>query len=988
MLYSSKNGYFYYYDAVLYRWNTVEPTLLFILGLEAVTTYDKSLTDSIILSKYVYKSYIDKVEPLEYIHNIYDTIYLFLSSLGAVEDNEAYLKFNCHGLKLLLNSLTGTNEDRTVPIIFKYDKNNSLLEQFSLQGSTSSKSYYDTQSDIIYNIFKRAGYEDSLTTSNTPEYYINRSSGNVKTKLDALNSEIRQLTKEINSYNPEKSSADIEGLKIKKSKLEQEIKAIINSITLYNSKITDVHNNAMTYSNMYKLLDYKAMYSYALGVLFGCRCLGFDDSVIWRLDPKLWYNGNYYNLVRTAWFVFRFHWAYSLSDKNQISANSYVYSDFQDIVENKIWNFSNDNSLIKTSLKIDETNCFCMYLDENINDSVRANYNISKSILYSNSTMTDTPSDNEAYGSYLRKYISSKDGSINWKWTSIKDSVSNDKPLKGVVSTRDISMTRYIGNDEVTIYRAYKYDIDNETYYLAPKSSATDIGVYKKYYVYTGNLGWVAYQPDTLYDLQDEHPTDNREKHNYLSIVQSTPTYESLYYGLSSDTTNPHVITYYKCYVTDKCVTNEDGTLDDADSDILYGIYDTCILESKTIPTNFDYIISSDLFNKHYKSVESIDYDGIASTTFYSLDVAKSLIIEKDSYPPHIYGDTSNNSVYSYGYSDSPSKLVTLYKQNYNTKEDYPLNDSFRFYIVMGDRATSDIYANYKYWLDSTEDKIHDWVSLYYLNTTYFTVYYTLTNKTTNIYRGEQRVLSDEKLYNNYLNKITLNNSSLDNYIYNVPSKFINNSYDDSYQFLLISNKPSSSDVTNLYSSGITTYLCPFILKDDNGNSLLDDKNKALVWYDPKNKVYWNGLFNINRWQATKPNKDSKMMYNTITKQLTPVFDNIDDKLISIDGDNAITYDEFYSHTNYGVIRTSLYVFNPVYSISEIKDCYCDTLNNPDNCTQALYCIPDVTDGQKDSKWLSRGQITALGWRFVDGTSSLYTGNTRHDYIIDDDPID
>ena len=74
MLYSSRNGCFYYYDSLLFRWHVAEPTLLFLLGFEAITSYDKSISDSIVISKYVYKTYIDKLDPLEYIHEVYDDI--------------------------------------------------------------------------------------------------------------------------------------------------------------------------------------------------------------------------------------------------------------------------------------------------------------------------------------------------------------------------------------------------------------------------------------------------------------------------------------------------------------------------------------------------------------------------------------------------------------------------------------------------------------------------------------------------------------------------------------------------------------------------------------------------------------------------------------------------------------------------------------------------------------------------------------------------
>ena len=338
MLYSSRNGCFYYYDSILFRWHIAEPTLLFLLGLEAITSYDKSISDSIVISKYIYKTYIDKVDPLEHIDDVYDDIYSFLSKIGSVEDYEHYLKFNCYGLKLLLNDMTGTGDDRTVPFIFKYDENKSLVDPAKELDPNSKLSFYDIQAQRIYDVFNDIGYDtscDKTVLANgkvvlRPEYYIDRTKGNIRNTLDAL--------------------TDVENRPLRTT--------IINNILTYNTKVNAVHEKRVANSEIYRLLDYKAMYAYALGVLYGCRCLGFDDSVIWRLDPKFWYNDVYFNLVRTAWYVFRFHWVYKLEDvaldmhidpslegeakEAAIEAANKAYSEkYQGIQDNKIWNFNN-----------------------------------------------------------------------------------------------------------------------------------------------------------------------------------------------------------------------------------------------------------------------------------------------------------------------------------------------------------------------------------------------------------------------------------------------------------------------------------------------------------------------------------------------------------------------------------------------------------------------------------------------------------------------
>ena len=73
------------------------------------------------------------------------------------------------------------------------------------------------------------------------------------------------------------------------------------AIDLYNSNLKETHEKKKSYSQLYKTLDYKSMYSYALGVLYGCRCLGYSD--VFNNDPSLWYDGEYINLVKTAYIT-------------------------------------------------------------------------------------------------------------------------------------------------------------------------------------------------------------------------------------------------------------------------------------------------------------------------------------------------------------------------------------------------------------------------------------------------------------------------------------------------------------------------------------------------------------------------------------------------------------------------------------------------------------------------------------------------------------
>ena len=907
MLYSSRNGCFYYYDSILFRWHIAEPTLLFLLGLEAITSYDKSISDSIVISKYVYKTYIDKVEPLEHIDGVYDDIYSFLSKIGSVEDYEHYLKFNCYGLKLLLNDMTGTGDDRTVPFIFKYDANKSLVDPAKELDTNSKLSFYDIQAQRIYDVFNDIGYDTSCDKTILdngkivlrPEYYIDRTKGNIRDILDSL--------------------TDVDNRSLRTT--------IINNILTYNTKVNAVHEKRIANSGIYRLLDYKAMYAYSLGVLYGCRCLGFDDSVIWRLDPKLWYNDAYFNLVRTAWYVFRFHWTYKLEDvaldmhvdpslegdakEAAIESANKAYSEkYKGIQDNKIWNFNNDSSLIKTALAQDETNCFCLYLNNRqllSDNTINKDYlhTVSESIIYSFSTQPNSNTEYEHPGSYLLKYMSLKDGRITWKWSPIDSKVSDEVPLKGVVSTRDSSMIRYIGNDPVIFYRAYKYkDDDNNTKYLAPKYDVGNGVVrYKKYYVYTGDLGWVDYTEDLLLDISQDkgHPDyhDYSTRHNYLDIVPKTPSFNSLKFAfpkdskLSGDSPFNSLVTYYKCYVTDKWILDTDTPDADNDSDILYGIYNKWVQTNDTVPENFDIIISKALFDAQYSSeIEAPDGNTYEVSIWHDLDVALSLVTRDIGgihyiWKPSDEQDTSTNenfvsstgdthigkSAYYYGYSKTPSSLLPLYNLHSveATSEStikYPHKETFRFYIYNKEGATNVISNNYMYWsedyfnsIDGDNQTNRTWRNLSELekiSSSSNNPLYSLSNKTTNIYKGEIRVISNTSVYNIYTYKVTSATSvELDEFIYGDSHSILGLSSGQQYRFMLVGDV-SNNNAECLYANGMTKYLCPFVLIDDDGNSLLDDDGTPLVWYDPKNEQYWNGLYNINSWQKTKPNRSRK----------------------------------------------------------------------------------------------------------------------------------
>ncbi len=1025
MLYSSLNGCFYYYDSILFRWQIAEPTLLFLLGLEAITSYKKSSSDEITLSKYAYYTDVDKLRPLEHMENIYDDIYSFLSKIGSVEDFEHYLKFNCYGLKLLLNEMTGTGNDMTVPIIFKSDVNKSLADptKTSVRLSESAKSdmlYYDLQAQKIYNIFTDAGYDTSCI----------RETRDRKTKLA--------------DYYIDKDSED---LKYINKFPVAERKAIRKDINVYNSKINEVHSERLTYSEIYRLLDYKAMYAYALGVLYGCRCIGYDASIIWRLDPKYWYKDSYMNLARTAWYVFRFRWTHPIedvSDTRDEESDAAYTEKYQGIQDNKIWNFTNDDSLMNEPIEKDESNCYCLFVSNDRNNSESLTYSFSKEL----------PGEHNHPGSYIKpRIVDLKTGEVKWYWYSIDDKVSDGisdietpVPAKGVVSANDSSMIRYIGNDPVTIYRAYRwFDEDDlsksDPYYLAPtynyeapewdpskyvpdydydiedddtfctvlfdtyeeeviddstntpidepeqETSEPDVR-YKKYYVYTGHLGWVDYNENLLADK--DHQFDS---HNYLYVVPRPVTADKLQYAIVNDPDDsssgtPCVVTYYKCYVTDRVVyDSRNENPQDCGSDILYGIYYKYIKNdgSAIIPTHFDAIISGSTFDSRYTNTTSIPDSGDVyfTGTYYDITTPITLITRRDADGKiYIWDDDPSKedvTIFHYGYAENNKTiLIPLYERNDDYLSTKPTEEVFRYNKVYDKH-----YWSATYFGTTGNDITWEPESTLFKRSAFIgKPLYCTSNKSANIYKCETKLIEDAPVYYLYSDKLNTQNPN-DEYIY-VNQLTYNISYNDRFDFTLLGryyDEDGSIDQRSLYLHGYTTHLCPAVTEDDNGNSLTDDNDNPLVWYDSQYQLYWNGLFNINRWQKTKPSRDTMLMWDTESGNFTPVFANDELRTVSIDGDEPMSYDEFYSDNHRGIIRTKLDVFKNVSQ--GIIECYCDYKDDPEHLENGIYCIPNITD-----TWMSRSEIHDLGWWFVDGTATLYSGDEGESYVIDDDHRD
>lgn len=782
MLYSSRNGCLFYYDSILYSWKLADSTMLFLLGLEAVTSYDKSETDNLTLSKYVYYSDIDLLDPADYMDEIYDSIYSYLSTIGSVEDFETYLKFNCYGIKLLLNEITGTGYDRTIPIIFKSDVNRSLINptKYTIRLSDSEKSnmsYYDLQANRIFDFYIDAGYDLLYQDKHSvPEYYITSETRN----QDVIN---------------------------------------------YDSDLLKVHDERLVNSEIYRLLDFKSMYSYSLGVLYGCRCLGFDDSLIWRIDPLYWYTGDYVNLVRTAWYTFRFHWT------NKVGTDD-TYNSYQSIQENKIWNFDNeDQTLLRgPSLLLDENDCYCLCSVNGITSSQRITY----------SESTEENSSTDLPGSYL-----SYNAETNlWEYISIENIVPNKtisevSYLSGIISSKDSSLTRYLGNDLVTIYRAYSYNDGSENdKYLSPHDNSSN---YYNYYVYTGSAGWIKFNQDYYYPRKDS------SEDPYLSLVPKNVDRSYLRFASQSSNSShsineslPLFITYYKATVGDSPDIDNGIIVGDKPSH-LYGIYDRCLLYNDVIPDSFDLIISDDLFESYIQvspyDSEWFGPDKYYPRTYYDLDSKISLVTRRDSNTDYIFDpmynpenpETFEYSTGYYGYTTSPSTEIKLYRL-LNTSDPSPKSAVFR-------------YCNSKYWsldfFNQDDPNYRQWINQASMPNSLYKIFTRSSNQlsVTSIYKGEMALLKDIYLY------VKVSYDSI-KYIYADRHTLLNDGLSNNYGFI---------SLEELYSHGITTNACKVITKDDNGNSLLDENGNPLVWFDCIKKKYWNGLDGHNEWQTEKP---------------------------------------------------------------------------------------------------------------------------------------
>ena len=888
MLYISRNGCLFYYDRVLYNWQIAEPTMLFLLGFESVTMYSKSVSDCLTIAKQKYIIDKNEIEPFNY-YNTFEEIYGYLSQLGKVDDLDTYIKSNCYGLKLLINDLAGSFNDRTVPIIFKNDTNKTSIDltkpMYRIpEGKRLSMSYYDLQAQKIHDIFEDAGYnEDSpvLPISSYPVEYR-------------------------------------------------------NYIEEYNAEVSEVYTEKYENSNIYKLLDYSSMYSYSLGVLYGCRCLGFDPTAIWRIDPVYWYNGTFKNLVATAWYTFRFYHTHYIDEIDNNQDHPDWKDKYKGITINRIWNYSNDSDigLDNPPLYADEKSCYLVSISDNIvSDVIESEYISLNTVNYSerldgvidieNSIYdlrytrsdeiefpfitftligTDIPSknikwiisiesedpvevddsdlgDDKFIGGTLVLYPSSPISKIRLLYTSVIEALNNlyevsitieysnesktftniqpwdsseeadpvmppgkylkydtesdpqlewhpiselisSDPMTGIISS-DISqpIIRYIGTDKVKIYKAYQW-LDEVSYSTGDETIILQKGKYLSptdediYFMATGSFGWTEF---------DENSWANPESSsNILSFVPvDYNDLPSSCISWARDVITNAIIAYYKGEVTD--------------DRYLYGIFDGRVKHLSTIGGEYDF---SELNSNHFKQiisdrVFSSRYDIFSISADYTLeswyDVDTKIDIyvrvESQEYSRNTYmfdGDDTPVLISLYGYTPKPAISIDAFdydSENQSFDSDgnlIPTSVDLRYFSG----------SNYGYW--STKFDPIEWKSSHS---------FYLKSGSTSLYKGTSKLVDSVDTYSNGANDII--------YIFN------DGSIVEDLGFI-----PLIDGSDSLYSKyGITTYLCPLVLEDDYGNSLVDESGNPLVWLD-QNKdpmLYWNGVNSENIWQEDKP---------------------------------------------------------------------------------------------------------------------------------------
>ena len=930
MKYKSSHGTLFYYDPDLYIWKHANPTMIFLLGFESVTTYNNAISDTVLISKLVRQKFSDSLVNLEHF-DIFDNIYSYLSSISQTEDYDSYLVSSLRGLKLLLNDLTGIGNDRTIPLIFHDDINSKSINlnnpMYRLPESDRlSKSYFDLQAQKICDIFNDAGFDRN-------RFYYRKSRRFLVDKIKD-GSHVREY--------------DL----IKSSQYDSFISSEVDDFNnIYYEMYTEMDANK---SVVYKL-DYASMYSYALGVLYGCICLGYPIKAVFKIEPINWYNGLYFNLVNTAWHCFRFGYNRKyLGSKDSDDKESVEILRYLDIRDNKLKNYSDLNDGI--DIHSDDRALYNVYINDN-----RVVVN---PIIYSKSTDT---------GSY--NYPGSYADAIDFESSDFKpvDDIVSSEGLNrinnhGVISSDDL-ITMYIASDQVKIYRAYAYKSPD----VISSSGSIDFasGDFLSpspylHFVATGDLGWIEFSEDewrtvsyneTSKEYELIHPNtlslmpmtfdqlpQDRDEHNNL-----------LYFGKALDKESGDVITYYKCLVA--CTNQDlDASCEESDHIYLYGIFDGIVNLSSSAgimfpdSDHFKYILSDVRFFDSYIDVANIPNEFVEQT-YYDLSTKIILLTNGVSFI-HLKNDEIIERDLSYfGYTTTPSDRLPAYIDLHDEDDHHTLTEYDLRYNSLPEYGYWSL--NFRRWFRDPGSEV------YLMSQSSVTLY------SGEIYLGEFSSFT-HRPYDNHI------------YVYNDGSLEFARSINLNLGFISIGSRNNYNE-NSLYSkAGITEYLCSFVINDDNGDYLTSDgapSGTPLVWYDQESKMYWNGY--VNQWQLEKPIRSNAIIYDAILNKEISVYD-AQNKVIMSDG-SIIEYSDLYAVPyNLGVVRR---VLNAIYGLTDqvILECYYDDMY----IGGGRYCIPNYTNS-----WLTLDELHDSGYRIVDGTTVLYNGDTIEDLIYDDNSLD
>jgi len=208
------------------------------------------------------------------IQDIFDGVYTYL--YGTLPDPSLLItsiEFDSFGLKSFINNLTGNEIDKVIPLIYHDSYNDVPI--------------YESKVDDILNIFNFAGYSK---TDDEIHY--------------------------IGTFGVTDQS-------------------VIDYIIGYNESLKNDHEKKKKYSQIYKLIDYRAVHQYALGVLYGCTQLGYEPSLVFSKDTT-WYDGQYNNLILTASAAFNFN----TKQIPKIDIDPDLVNKYKGINQNRIWNYN------------------------------------------------------------------------------------------------------------------------------------------------------------------------------------------------------------------------------------------------------------------------------------------------------------------------------------------------------------------------------------------------------------------------------------------------------------------------------------------------------------------------------------------------------------------------------------------------------------------------------------------------------------------------